>query len=76
MPRQVDYYFSLQSPWAYIGHRPFREVAKTHGLKVNHKPVVLIDLFSETGGFGWRSAIRSGSAIGWSNCSAGVTSAA
>jgi 2-hydroxychromene-2-carboxylate isomerase len=50
MPRQVDYYFSLQSPWAYIGHSPFREVAKTHGLKVNHKPVVLIDLFSETGG--------------------------
>src|SRR5260370_39557241 len=50
MPRQVDYYFSLQSPLAYIGHSPFREVAKTHGLKVNHKPVVLIDLFSETGG--------------------------
>ena len=50
MPRQVDYYFSLQSPWAYIGHSPFREVAKAHGLKVNYKPVVLIDLFSETGG--------------------------
>jgi 2-hydroxychromene-2-carboxylate isomerase len=50
MPRQVDYYFSLQSPWAYIGHRFFREVADHHGLKVNHKPVVLVDLFSETGG--------------------------
>ena len=50
MPRQVDYYFSLQSPWAYIGHSPFREVAKANGLKVNYKPVVLIDLFSETGG--------------------------
>jgi 2-hydroxychromene-2-carboxylate isomerase len=50
MPRQVDYYFSFQSPWAYIGHKPFTEVAKTHGLKVNHKPVVLVDLFSETGG--------------------------
>ncbi len=25
MPRQVDYYFSLQSPWAYIGHRFFRD---------------------------------------------------
>jgi hypothetical protein len=23
MPRQIDYYFSLQSPWAYIGHKPF-----------------------------------------------------
>jgi 2-hydroxychromene-2-carboxylate isomerase len=50
MPRQVDYYFSFQSPWAYIGHKAFREVADSHGLKVNHKPVVLIDLFSETGG--------------------------
>src|SRR5260370_39492602 len=50
MPRQVDYYFSLQSPWAYIGHKLFREVASTYDLKVNHKPVVLVDLFSETGG--------------------------
>jgi 2-hydroxychromene-2-carboxylate isomerase len=50
MPRQVDYYFSFQSPWAYIGHQLFREVANTYGLKVNHKPVVLVDLFSETGG--------------------------
>jgi 2-hydroxychromene-2-carboxylate isomerase len=50
MSRQIDYYFSLQSPWAYIGHNPFQDVAKTHGLKVNYKPVVLVDLFSETGG--------------------------
>jgi 2-hydroxychromene-2-carboxylate isomerase len=50
MPRQVDYYFSFQSPWAYIGHSVFREVVMAHGLKVNHKPVVLVDLFSETGG--------------------------
>jgi 2-hydroxychromene-2-carboxylate isomerase len=50
MSRQIDYYFSLQSPWAYIGHKVFREVVSTYGLKVNHKPVVLVDLFSETGG--------------------------
>jgi 2-hydroxychromene-2-carboxylate isomerase len=50
MPRRIDYYFSLQSPWAYIGHRSFREVVGTFGLVVNHKPVVLVDLFSETGG--------------------------
>src|SRR5882757_1503722 len=50
MLRQVDYYFSFQSPWAYIGHKLFLEVASTYDLKVNHKPVVLIDLFSETGG--------------------------
>src|SRR3954462_10690588 len=50
MPRQVDYYFSFQSPWAYIGHKLFREVVATYDLKVNHRPVVLVDLFSETGG--------------------------
>ena len=50
MPRQVDYYFSLQSPWAYVGHNPFQDVAKTYDLRVNYKPVVLVDLFSETGG--------------------------
>ena len=50
MPRQIDYYFSLSSPWAYIGHKLFREVVSTYDIKVNHKPVVLVDLFSETGG--------------------------
>jgi 2-hydroxychromene-2-carboxylate isomerase len=50
MPRQVDYYFSFQSPWAYIGHKAFRELVSTYDLKVNYKPVVLVDLFSETGG--------------------------
>ena len=50
MPRQIDYYFSISSPWAYIGHKLFRDVIATYGLAVNHKPVVLVDLFSETGG--------------------------
>jgi 2-hydroxychromene-2-carboxylate isomerase len=50
MPRHVDYYFSFQSPWAYIGHHVFREVARTYDLKVNYKPVLLVELFSETGG--------------------------
>jgi len=50
MSRSIDYYFSLQSPWAYIGHKPFRDLVSAYDLTVNHKPVVLIDLFSETGG--------------------------
>jgi 2-hydroxychromene-2-carboxylate isomerase len=50
MPRQVDYYFSLLSPWAYIVHKPFHELASRYDLKINYKPVVLTDLFSETGG--------------------------
>jgi 2-hydroxychromene-2-carboxylate isomerase len=50
MPRQVDYYFSLQSPWAYIGHKTFQGLVSAYDFKVNYKPVVLVDLFSETGG--------------------------
>lgn len=50
MPRQIDYYFSLLSPWAYIGHKLFRQVVDTYQVTVNHKPVVLADLFVETGG--------------------------
>jgi 2-hydroxychromene-2-carboxylate isomerase len=50
MPRLVDYYFSILSPWAYIGHSTFRGLVSAYDLKVNHKPVVLVDLFSETGG--------------------------
>ncbi len=50
MPRQVDYYFSLQSPWAYIGHKPFVRLVSTYDLKVNYRPVLLVDLFAETGG--------------------------
>jgi 2-hydroxychromene-2-carboxylate isomerase len=50
MTRQVDYYFSLQSPWAYIGHTPFRNLVSTYDLKVNYRPVQLVDLFAESGG--------------------------
>jgi len=60
MPRQIDYYFSLQSPWAYIGHGPFRNLVSTYDLNVNYRPVLLVDLFSETGGLplGQRHPVR------------------
>jgi 2-hydroxychromene-2-carboxylate isomerase len=50
MSRTVDYYFSLASPWAYIGHAAFMDIAARHGLSVNHKPVFLGRVFAETGG--------------------------
>jgi 2-hydroxychromene-2-carboxylate isomerase len=60
MSREIDYYFSLPSPWAYIGHGPFRELVTAYDLKVNHKPVFLGELFSETGGLplGKRHPVR------------------
>jgi len=50
MPRPIDYYFSLLSPWAYIGHRLFMDIAARRDLAVNYKPVVLTDVFAQTGG--------------------------
>lgn len=50
MARHIDYYFSTQSPWAYIGHAVFEDLARANNLKVNYKPVTLVELFSETGG--------------------------
>lgn len=50
MSRKIDYYFSAVSPWAYIGHAPFMEIAKRHDLEINYKPVFLGRVFAETGG--------------------------
>jgi 2-hydroxychromene-2-carboxylate isomerase len=30
MSRSVDYYFSLVSPWAYIGHTTFMDLMRRH----------------------------------------------
>jgi 2-hydroxychromene-2-carboxylate isomerase len=50
MPRNIDYYFSLLSPWAYIGHVAFMEIVHCHDVKVTCKPIPLANVFSETGG--------------------------
>jgi 2-hydroxychromene-2-carboxylate isomerase len=50
MPYTIDYYFSMQSPWAYIGHAPFMDIVSRHGAKVAYKPISLSEVFPETGG--------------------------
>jgi 2-hydroxychromene-2-carboxylate isomerase len=76
MSRHADYYFSRSSPWAYIGQKAFRDVVATYDLKVNHKPVILVDLFSETCGLPLvkRHPVRQ--RYRCLNCSVGATSAA
>lgn len=49
-PRRIDYYFSLTSPWSYLGHVRFGDLARRHDLAVAHKPINLPDVFAETGG--------------------------
>lgn len=50
MSRSVEYFFSVTSPWAFIGHGFFTEVARRHALDVTYRPVLLGELFAETGG--------------------------
>lgn len=50
MAKQIDYYFSTISPWAYIGHAAFQGVVRSNRCEVVYKPVQLGELFAETGG--------------------------
>jgi len=50
MKETIDYYFSLVSPWAYLGHAHFLEVANRFGVGVAFKPVNLPPVFEVTGG--------------------------
>ena len=46
----IDYYFTPQSPWTYLGHERFAAIAKSHGAKVNVLPVDLGKVFPVSGG--------------------------
>ena len=50
MSRTIDYWFSLVSPWAFLGHQAFLDLAKQQGATVRFKPVELGEVFPHTGG--------------------------
>jgi len=50
MSRSIDYWFTLASPWAFLGHQAFRDLARAHGVTVRYKPVQLAEVFPHTGG--------------------------
>jgi 2-hydroxychromene-2-carboxylate isomerase len=50
MPKQIDYYLTPNSPWAYLGHGRFAEMAKRHGAAVSVKPVDFGVIFPQSGG--------------------------
>ena len=50
MGRTIEYYFSMHSPWAYIGHIPLCELMRRFSLNVTYKPISLPKVFAETGG--------------------------
>jgi 2-hydroxychromene-2-carboxylate isomerase len=50
MGKAVDYYFSPTSPWTYLGHARFAEMARRHGAQVRVKPVDYGRIFPQSGG--------------------------
>lgn len=50
MGRRLTVYFSLLSPWAYIGHSELLRLAAKHALALDFRPMNLMELFPETGG--------------------------
>jgi 2-hydroxychromene-2-carboxylate isomerase len=57
---KIDYYLTLASPWSFLGHAPFMEIARRHGASVVFKPAMFGAIFDETGGlpFGKRHPAR------------------
>ena len=50
MSTTVDYYLSPQSPWTYLGHERFAEIAKAAHATINVLPVDLGRVFPVSGG--------------------------
>ncbi len=50
MAKTVDYYFSPISPWTYLGHARFADLAQRHGASVKVKPVDFGKVFPVSGG--------------------------
>jgi 2-hydroxychromene-2-carboxylate isomerase len=50
MSRTIEYVFTIISPWAYLGFDHFHAIARKHGVAIHYRPVLLTEVFSETGG--------------------------
>ena len=45
----IDYFFTLVSPFAYLGHRALLDVAREHGAEVRFRPVALMGVWEHSG---------------------------
>lgn len=50
MKRRIDYYFSVASPWTYLGHERFWQLAEQHDLDVSFRPVDFKRMLDASGG--------------------------
>lgn len=50
MTKSIDYYLTLVSPWAFLGHERFVKMAAENDAKINVIPVNYGKIFAATGG--------------------------
>lgn len=50
MPKTVEYYLTPSSPWVYLGHRRFADIAARNGATIAFIPVDLAKVFPVSGG--------------------------
>jgi 2-hydroxychromene-2-carboxylate isomerase len=46
---EIEYFFTHNSTWSYLGHRAFLDLAKAHGATVRNRPVILSKVFANSG---------------------------
>ena len=47
---QIDYFFSVFSPWTYLAGDRLERIAAKHGATITYKPLDVLALFDRTGG--------------------------
>lgn len=47
---QIDYYFWMNSDWAYLGADRLERIASDHAVRIRYMPVDLPDVYARTGG--------------------------
>ena len=60
MSGTIDYYFTLVSPFVWLGHRAFVEIAKRHGKEIRYRPINIGGVWQVSGSvpLGQRSPLR------------------
>ncbi|MEO3386365.1 2-hydroxychromene-2-carboxylate isomerase [Mesorhizobium sp. CAU 1741] len=45
----IDYYFISSSPFAYLGHKVFHQLAEAHNFEIRYKPINLAGVWEKSG---------------------------
>ena len=60
MPIVLDYFLISASPYAYLGHNAFHELAARHGAQIRYRPISIAKVWEQSGSLplAKRSAVR------------------